>query len=57
MVSQVPEISRFDRSGVEMILMACDGIWEGAGMDYGEGIVKKVYRDQRKGKDGKFYLK
>ena len=28
---------------MQMILMGCDGIWEGQVSDYGEGITQKVF--------------
>ena len=41
MVSRHPEIRVFNRESIEMIIIACDGIWEGY-EDYGQLVAKCV---------------
>lgn len=44
MVIAEPEIRVF--KDVQMILMACDGIWEGL-HDFGESLTQKVFKNNR----------
>ena len=44
MVSQEPDITTHDLDQFNMLLMGCDGIWEGQRDDYGEQITMKTWR-------------
>ncbi|CAD8067479.1 unnamed protein product [Paramecium sonneborni] len=44
MVIAIPDIRVF--KNIEMIFMACDGIWEGLN-DYGEQLTQKIYKNNK----------
>ncbi|CAK73864.1 unnamed protein product (macronuclear) [Paramecium tetraurelia] len=50
MVIAIPEIRVF--KNIQMIFMACDGIWEGLN-DYGENITQKIFKNNREPSDEK----
>lgn len=58
MVISEPEILVFKRRDTDMVLVACDGIWEHCQQDYGEGVTEGVYRSvYKQGLSGKEALR
>ncbi|CAD8064287.1 unnamed protein product [Paramecium primaurelia] len=50
MVIAIPEIRVF--KNIQMIFMACDGIWEGLN-DYGENLTQKIFKNNKESSEEK----